>query len=683
MSYHDGLKPMALFNPESSVSPQRRAIQAVLASLPAIPALAEHLLEGHGPRRTRLVKFSPLTRAAPRAEDWTPDAAIFISNSSSSWLGLVANTDEAGEFDAALEAVRAGKADCVISVSPGAGHPERAAGLPVIDWTIASLRSACEITAHQHQSQSPAEALILRDLITLLNDPCVSGSVLDPVTADAWARVLQGKGAVDMRQIGEQIAAELSRAIAQELTIQRRGDKDAFGVVIPIRGAAADLGLQIDAEQRRISASMTLSAGRMGRPLHEVITWLTSQLQTRDERALVTITRSSGAVLTLTPEAVQAYRAPAGGMEDPVDHVEVRMNMDLGDDLQDGDLTVAALLELALDFYGEIGQNMEAWRPAPPRLIRPRGPAQPVAVARKAPAAPAAPVAVVTAEAPVGAEAVETNPIDTPVDASVEDAAPDPVADAVVEPSPVVDDAPVVDVAPVEEVAETAPATEMDVTETDVIKGDLAAIELEPELEAEPDATPHAADLSEEQFAAAIDDLAEGVMGDAVEPAATPADPVWAALSGFEKIAARFGNETYFAPPRRRENDRSGATRSDGNETTDADATALVTGDDAGSAEFNAVLDDLVDEVMDATFATDVDVTIAEEPEATAKAETAEEPAAEVATEAVSPAEPAAQSMVEIAPAKETPAPAAVSPISMDELLSEIGDLDEADLFPA
>jgi hypothetical protein len=398
---------------------ERRATSSLLAVMHAVPDFGHALVGGIGAPKGRIRTFTEIQLKDADGKLSIPDGAVVIERGKTSWRALVevktgAAALQSEQVNRYLDMARDHGFDAVVTIS------NQITALPT-DWPVAIDRRKVKKVGCYHLSwwriiteavmqhrfrgiSDPDQAWILGELIAYLDhENSGAGGFQD--MGDSWVRVRDGARAGTLRAADkeirtvaerwEQFVDYLALGLSQDLgrdvepvrprkqELRDRLDslvKDlaatgALAGAVRVPDAVAPLALVADLRARQLTTSVTLEAPRAGKPLAR-INWLLRQLAGAPEGLRVTVafatTRETTSLLLGEAReyphrllsATDPKREPRG--------FELASTRPLG--LKSGKGQGSFVRETrrqAIDFYGEIIQNLKRWQPKAPKLPEP------------------------------------------------------------------------------------------------------------------------------------------------------------------------------------------------------------------------------------------------------------------------------------------------------------------------
>lgn len=400
---------------------ERNAASALLAVLSHVDEFGRTLLKPLGAPAGKIEAFVETPFKVDGGKTIRPDGLIGVTRGGRTWWALVeckiadqALTSE--QMEAYLDLARATGMDAVLSISnhyttnssdyPISIDKKKLKKVSIHHWSWVRVLTEAEVQKQHRGVKDPDQAYLLEELIRYLSDPR-SGVVQFDDMGPSWTKVREGARIHTLRKTDDDVSAianrwdELLRFLSLDLTkelgrdvrqLQRRQEATSQARHQALRQSLADSGrlyadLQIpdtagpleiiaDLSTRQIVISTDLVAPKEGQSRGR-LSWLLRQLQKAppDLTVEVQLARTS---VTLS--------APLGAIRDDPTVVlpdrtrEVRgfrlsLNRDLGLNRQAGRGSfIDSVLTNVKAFYGEVLQQLTAWKPRAPKLRTVDGP---------------------------------------------------------------------------------------------------------------------------------------------------------------------------------------------------------------------------------------------------------------------------------------------------------------------
>jgi hypothetical protein len=413
--------PVARLIPISTASgieaQERKATSALLAVMSAVHEFGRAMLKPLGTPAGRIetfieVPFKLDTRSI------RPDGVITVSRGSKSWSAIVEtktarNNLEPAQIDAYLDLARQLEFDAVVSISnqyvtSSADYPieidkRKLRRVSLHHWSWVHVLTEA-IVQEQHRGVSdPDQAYILKELIRYLKDER-SGAVSFGDMGPGWTSVRDGARQNTLRKSADEVSQvtarwdDLVRNLGLELTavlgenVKQILDKTErtpaarqaalrdslvnsgrLYAALQVPNVAGPLQLTADLRTRQVTVSTHVDAPREGRSKGRV-SWLLRQLQNAPESMNIE------ARVARSPASLAASLQAARGTPEilyPEANKEIRQfmlsftqNMGLKRSAGKGSF-INSVVDTTMDFYGNVLQDLRAWKARPPKLKKP------------------------------------------------------------------------------------------------------------------------------------------------------------------------------------------------------------------------------------------------------------------------------------------------------------------------
>jgi hypothetical protein len=404
---------------------EQRATSALLAILSVVRDLSIDLLAPLGASKAQKATVETFIEVNTPGKKVRPDGLIQVSFANKAWSAFVevktgTNTLAADQINAYWDLAREYDVDHILTISnelaPKEGvHPTE--GLKVransrvsishLSWS-AIVSAAIRIKRHKGVSD-PEQAWLLEELIRYLQHPA-SGALDFADMGPHWVGVRDAarEGTLTRKSvgIGDVIARwdqlirfaclQLSAEIGEDVDpVYQRGQTDLkqrTGALLDllvaegrltgalrIPNTAGDLEIEANLRSRRLVALLDVGApqdrGARGR-----VSWLVNQLSEAPGHLTVeSYARNARLATAATLDQIREDRLAVLG-EDKKDPHRFRLiqRAEMGLARGTGHRTpgfITTVLTLINDFYGDVVQEVAAWRPPAPKLTRPTTPA--------------------------------------------------------------------------------------------------------------------------------------------------------------------------------------------------------------------------------------------------------------------------------------------------------------------
>jgi hypothetical protein len=400
---------------------ERRATSVLLAVMGAVPKFGHALVYPLGAPRGRIRSFAEIQLKDGDGKTHIPDGAIVVERGAKEWRALVEvktgraelSPDQVNRY---LEMARDHGFDCLITISNQitSGHDEspvsvdrrktRRVRMFHLSWWAIVTEAVLQ---HRFRGiEDPDQAWILGELIAYLDhENSGAGGFQD--MGDRWVRVRDSarQGTLratdpEVRVIAERwehfldyLALGLSQDLGHDVVPARprkqapteRVDLLVQGLVsgaeltggLRVPDTIAPLELSIDLRARQVTTSVRVDAPASGRPSAQ-LNWILRQLRQaapdiRLDVAFANTRETTSLLLGEAREFPQHALHPA----DPRKKVRAftiaaTRAMGLKRGKGQGSF-VRETRRQVLDFYGDVVQDLKAWRAPPPQLREPQG----------------------------------------------------------------------------------------------------------------------------------------------------------------------------------------------------------------------------------------------------------------------------------------------------------------------
>ena len=426
---------------------ERNAASALLAVMTAVDEFGRALLKPLGVPAGRIEAFVEIPFKLD-GKDFRPDGLILVARGKRHWSALLevkvaGNQLERKQMEAYLDIARQIGADAVLSISnqyttSSSDYPipvdrKKLKKLTLRHWSWVSVLTEAVVQQQHRGVKDRDQAYILSELIRYLSDPR-SGVVLfndmganwttvreqarlhmlkktDPAVADVadrWDQLVRYLCLDLTKELGRDVK-QLLRGSESSVSARQQAVRDSLGssgqltAELQIPDAASSIDVVADLSTRQVTVSARLKAPGDAKSRGRV-SWLLRQLQ----KAPPTVAIESIAAWKSSVNATLADAREDPGRLIPPGNREIRefrisLTRDLGLNRAAGrggfiDSAIGAVKV----FYGEVLQNVTAWKPRAPRLP------QASQAVTDLPDELEAPVAAAEAEMAVRADSVES-----------------------------------------------------------------------------------------------------------------------------------------------------------------------------------------------------------------------------------------------------------------------------------
>lgn len=402
---------------------ERNAASALLAVLAHVDEFGRTLLKPLGAPAGRIEAFVETPFKLDGGRTIRPDGLIGVTRGSRTWWALVEckiaeQALTAEQMESYLDLARASGIDAVLSISnhyttnssdyPIAIDRKKLKKVSIHHWSWVRVLTEAEVQKQHRGVRDSDQAYLLGELIRYLSDPR-SGVVQFDDMGPSWTKVREGARIHTLRKADADVAAvanrwdELLRFLSLDLTkelgrdvkqLARRQEATAAARHEALRRSLADTGrlyadlripdtagaLEIvaDLSARQLIVSAELDAPEEGQSRGRT-SWLLRQLQKAppDLTVEVRLVRTS---VTLSAQLGAIRDDPSIVLPDRTREIRgfrLSLSRDLGLNRQAGRGSfIDSVIANVKTFYGEVLQQLTAWKPKAPRLPASAGPVE-------------------------------------------------------------------------------------------------------------------------------------------------------------------------------------------------------------------------------------------------------------------------------------------------------------------
>ncbi|MGH2828817.1 MAG: hypothetical protein ACRDKF_17825 [Actinomycetota bacterium] len=413
--------PVARLIPISSASgveaQERRAASALLAVISAVNEFGRALLKPLGAPAGRIETFVEVPFKLD-GRSIRPDGLIIVSRGNKSWSAIVetktgSNPLEPAQISAYLDLARQLNSNAVLSISnqyvtSSSDYPieldkRRRGRVALHHWSWVDVLTEAVVQEQHRGVSDPDQAYILRELIRYLSDSR-SGAVSFGDMGRSWTAVRDGTRQNTLRKNSPEVAEvaslwdDLVRFLGLELTkVLGRNVKQVLGkreqtpaarqaalreslassgqlfAELQVPDVAGPLEIVADLRTRQVTVSTHVDAPREGRSKGR-ISWLLRQLQNAPEDmhidARIARSPASLAASLLVTRSTPDVLYPEGNKEIRRFVLGLTRNMGLKRAAGQGSF-IDSVIDTTMEFYGDVLQNLRAWKAPPPKLKKP------------------------------------------------------------------------------------------------------------------------------------------------------------------------------------------------------------------------------------------------------------------------------------------------------------------------
>ena len=405
---------------------ENRATSVFLACLGAVSEYGQSMLGSVGKRIGKRAQIECFTEVRLREEGERrdrPDGLVLVRVGKSTWTALVeakiANAQlDAEQVERYVALAKANKIDAVITISNQFAalpthHPiklskSKLRGVELYHWSwmfiltqaILVLQTEDDIDADQkfildetaryfsHDSSGVKTFDRMnsewKDVATKVKSGANLAKNSDAVenTVGSWHQEQRDLCLILTRRLAATVSLRLSRAHRDDPERRLRDDCDFLAkekrlqVTFNIPDAAASLDVVADLTRRTIACSMCLEAPKDRRSLKARANWLVRQLAKVDSPEVMIKAHFPGRAPATQADlsAVRADPSVLNGENARLvpNWLEVIMVRDIAGKFSGSKTFVEQIEALVPDFYEQVGENLRAWVPPPPKLQPPQ-----------------------------------------------------------------------------------------------------------------------------------------------------------------------------------------------------------------------------------------------------------------------------------------------------------------------
>ncbi len=427
---------------------ERNAASALLAVMTAVDEFGRALLKPLGVPNGRIEAFVEVPFKLDR-KDFRPDGVILVARGQKHWSALLevkvaGNPVQREQMEAYLDIARQIGADAVLSISnqyttKSSDYPipidrKKLKKLTLQHWSWVSVLTEAVVQRQHRGVKDPDQAYILSELIRYLSDPR-SGVVLfndmggnwttvreqarlhmlkktDPAVADVadrWDQLVRYLCLDLTKELGRDVKQLLRGSESASASARQQAVRDSLASAgqltaeLQIPDAASPLEVVADLSTRQVTVSARLTAPRDAKSRGRV-SWLLRQLQKAPPNVAIESLAAWKSSMNATLASARedpTLLVPANGRE--IREFRISLTRDLGLNRAAGrGGFIDSVIGAVKLFYGEVLQNVTAWKPRAPRLP------QSSKVATDLPDELEGPVGAAEAEMAVGADTVKS-----------------------------------------------------------------------------------------------------------------------------------------------------------------------------------------------------------------------------------------------------------------------------------
>ena len=392
---------------------ERNAASALLAVMTAVDEFGRALLKPLGVPAGRIEAFVEIPFKLD-GKDFRPDGLILVARGKRHWSAMLevkvaGNQLERKQMEAYLDIARQIGADAVLSISnqyttSSSDYPipvdrKKLKKLTLRHWSWVSVLTEAVVQQQHRGVKDRDQAYILSELIRYLSDPR-SGVVLfndmganwttvreqarlhmlkktDPAVADVadrWDQLVRYLCLDLTKDLGRDVkqllrGSESSASARQQAVRDSLGSSGQLPAELQIPDAASSIDMVADLSTRQVTISARLTAPRDAKSRGRV-SWLLRQLQKAPPTiAIESIAAWKSSVNATLADAREdpSRLIPPGNRE--IREFRISLTRDLGLNRATGrGGFIDSVIGAVKLFYGEVLQNVTAWKPRAPRL---------------------------------------------------------------------------------------------------------------------------------------------------------------------------------------------------------------------------------------------------------------------------------------------------------------------------
>ena len=397
---------------------ETRATSALLSVMASVPEFGRSLLNLVGAPAGKIQTWVEIPFKMPNGDVVRPDGAITVTRRGGDrWTALVEVKTHRSklrveQLETYLDVCKSEKFDALISISnqfspmPGV-HPVEVDRRKVqsVDLYHLSWNAVLTVAVLQHEHRGvsdPDQAWILGELIHYLEHPSSGAMHFDDMGA-SWVSIRDGArngtlrkndpGVADVvatweelgryltltmgRQLGTDVQQVVSRRERSDYGLRRTQvtreltEQATLSCVIRVPNSVGDIVVSADLKARMVSASVSLSAPREGRPKTR-LNWLVRQLGQAPESTRIDI-GFEGTRRTASELLSELRLDTDKGLDEDRTNVprwfRIALTADMGLKKGAGSGSFIQSITGILDtFYGDVVRNVKSWAPRTRRL---------------------------------------------------------------------------------------------------------------------------------------------------------------------------------------------------------------------------------------------------------------------------------------------------------------------------
>ncbi len=416
-------EPARLIPSMADTNKEQRTTSIFLAAMMAVPKFGKKVLDTIGVRTSKTTKIEAYTEVTFQNQKaktaFRPDGLLIVRTGKSEWRALIeAKSGNAvlarDQLQSYLETAKEFDIDALITISNQlAVLPDHHPLLPKVrlpkntdlfHWSWTYILTEATLLVAADDFDDPEQRFILSEVARYLKHPHsgvtrfdrmnsewkeLVAAVQNRVPLNPAAPVIQNSVAswhqeqrdiclLMSRKVGHSVEVKLPRKQAANMDerfhsdCKRLASDHALTFAIDVPNSASPITVAADVARRNVTCSMSLDAPEDKKSTRARVNWLTRQLKsTRTNNIFVRGHwggRTTPTQVALTELIDDADSLGAEQKGKVVRTFEIRMTKDFGADFGRTTKFISQLEEFVPQFYHDVGQNLRAWKPAPPKI---------------------------------------------------------------------------------------------------------------------------------------------------------------------------------------------------------------------------------------------------------------------------------------------------------------------------
>jgi hypothetical protein len=422
----DNLKsgePARLFPVLSEISKEGRTLSIFLACLSLVPDFSSVLFSSIGQRVGSRSRFDCYTEIVFKSDDPSikdrPDGLIVLDTGRSEWTSLIEakvgrNELTHDQIVKYCELAKHNGVDAIVTISNQftpipSHHPVPISkrdqkGVPLFHWSWSYVLTQARLLLANADSLSELEKTILAELVNFLRHDSSgirSFDRMNPEWKDVVECVKNGQSlrkndpavqntVLSWHQEAQDLSLKLSDAIQTHVKVRisrgQRSDpasrvkagideitqKKALSVAYEIPGACSPLDVTADLVARTISCAMKVRAPLDMKRAQTRLSWLAKQLRSSPDGVQLKAVWPGGKRATFGSLAEirnDNFQIIGDSQGSAPTGFEVSLVSDLGARFGGVSAFIGELEPFVIDYYEQVGQNLQNWLPPAPKVI--------------------------------------------------------------------------------------------------------------------------------------------------------------------------------------------------------------------------------------------------------------------------------------------------------------------------